>query len=243
MNPFDSINNGYSFFETGASKSDRPFPKRIENHLSQLNDFVLQDGYPCIGAQASIHSKKICMGVFNRMQTDKTVKNLAYGLFEYLTSVKESKSQFLSYIAVFPEDEFATELEFEQSLWKLLNALHALQKDYFDWDSAVSKEPENPDFSYSFGGEAFFLVGLHPKASRKARRFPVPAVAFNLHSQFEQLREKGRYDIMKKAIRQNELAFQGSINPMLADHGKGLEARQYSGRKVENNWKCPFKQK
>ncbi|WP_373516564.1 YqcI/YcgG family protein [Pricia sp.] len=87
----------------------------------------------------------------------------------------------------------------------------------------------------------FFLVGLHPKASRKARRFHVPAIAFNLHSQFEQLRKKGRYEIMKNAIRQNEMEFQGSINPMLPDHGKDLEARQYSGRNVTDTWVCPFK--
>jgi hypothetical protein len=99
----------------------------------------------------------------------------------------------------------------------------------------------NTDFSYSFGGEAFFLVGLHPKSSRKARRFHVPAIAFNLHAQFEVLREKGRYEIMKQAIRQNEIEFQGSINPMLYDHGEGLEAAQYSGRKVASNWECPFK--
>jgi hypothetical protein len=27
---------------------------------------------------------------------------------------------------------------------------------------------------------------------------------------------------------------------MLKDHGQGLEAPQYSGREVDESWKCPF---
>ena len=51
----------------------------------------------------------------------------------------------------------------------------------------VSADPDNPHFSLSFGGEAFFVVGLHPDASRPARRFARPTMVFNLHDQFETL--------------------------------------------------------
>ncbi|MEM5583593.1 YqcI/YcgG family protein [Roseibium sp. AS2] len=30
---------------------------------------------------------------------------------------------------------------------------------------------------------------------------------------------------------------------MLSDYGDGSEARQYSGRQVGNDWKCPFEMK
>jgi len=33
---------------------------------------------------------------------------------------------------------------------------------------------------------------------------------------------------------------QGSLNPNLADFGERSEARQYSGREVEEHWRCPF---
>jgi len=46
---------------------------------------------------------------------------------------------------------------------------------------------------------------------------------------------------MKQAIRKRELNLQGSINPMLSDYGNASEARQYSGRVVEKDWRCPFK--
>ena len=92
----------------------------------------------------------------------------------------------------------------------------------------------------SFGGEAFFVVGLHPKSSRPARRFEAPAMVFNLHDQFERLREAGRYDKMRGAILDRDLKLAGSHNPMLSQHGTKSAARQYSGRAVDDGWQCPF---
>jgi FPC/CPF motif-containing protein YcgG len=45
---------------------------------------------------------------------------------------------------------------------------------------------------------------------------------------------------MKRVIRRQELALQGSINPMLAEFGELPESRQYSGRVVGQDWHCPF---
>ena len=36
-------------------------------------------------------------------------------------------------------------------------------------------------------------------------------------------------------------ALTGSRNPMLARHGEASEARQYSGRAVDEDWRCPFR--
>ncbi|MEO9891487.1 guanitoxin biosynthesis heme-dependent pre-guanitoxin N-hydroxylase GntA [Aurantibacter sp.] len=218
--------------------------KCFDNDLIEVQnfkDFILQENYPCIGATTSVNSRNICIGVFDEMFSDKTIENLYWGVNKYIETLSKRKSMYLTYIAIFPQNEFNDEIQFENGLWKLLSKLHNIDKNYFEWDSKVSNNPESTEFSYSLGGESFFLVGMHPKSSRKARRFHVPAIAFNLHSQFEHLRSKGRYEITKNAVRANEILFQGSINPMLADHGEGLEAKQYSGRLVENSWECPFK--
>ena len=92
----------------------------------------------------------------------------------------------------------------------------------------------------SFAGEAFFVVGLHPQASRPARRFETPALVFNLHDQFQVLREQQRYEKLRSAILTRDEQLAGSVNPMLARHGELSEARQYSGRIVGTDWKCPF---
>ncbi len=107
-------------------------------------------------------------------------------------------------------------------------------------DTRVSGDPGDPHFSLSFGGQAFFVVGLHPGASRPARRFSRPAMVFNLHDQFVRLREEGRYEKLRAAILDRDEALAGSVNPMLARHGDTSEARQYSGRAVGNDWECPF---
>ena len=104
----------------------------------------------------------------------------------------------------------------------------------------MSDDPDDPHFSLSFGGEGFFVVGLHPQASRPARRFQRPALVFNLHDQFEQLRASGRYDKLRSTIIDRDVALAGAPNPMLARHGTISEARQYSGRAVDNDWVCPF---
>ena len=73
-----------------------------------------------------------------------------------------------------------------------------------------------------------------------ARQSPFPAIVFNLHWQFEKLREMGNYQVVRDRIRQRDEELQGTINPMMEDFGEGSEAKQYSGRKVGKEWKCPF---
>ena len=123
-------------------------------------------------------------------------------------------------------------------LWKQLQLLH--EADDQEWDKSVSNDPENSNFSFSLAGKAFYMVGMHPHSSRKARQSPVPALAFNLHWQFEKLREMGTYQTVRDKIRERDTELQGDINPMLQDFGENSEARQYSGRKVDGDWKCPF---
>lgn len=239
-NPYIPTESIKSFID--LKKFDKEF--HFENEFKEIQrfkEFIKQDDYPCVGAHTSANSRNICFGIFDEMFDGRTTENLAWGLNRYIETLQERKSMYLTYVALFPENAYEGEVDFEDGLWRLLSDLHRIDKKYFDWDSNVSSDPESEFFSYSFSGESFFIVGMHPKSSRKARRFHIPAIAFNLHSQFEGLRSKGRYETMKKAIRNNEMIFQGSINPMLADHGEGHEAKQYSGRAVDNSWKCPFK--
>jgi len=118
--------------------------------------------------------------------------------------------------------------------------LHELDRQHYDWDKAVSSDPESPNFSFSFAETGFFVVGLHPASSRISRRFGWATLIFNAHSQFDRLRELNKFERMRVMIRARDLKLQGSLNPNLSDFGKQSEARQYSGRAVEKDWKCPF---
>ena len=134
-----------------------------------------------------------------------------------------------------------SESAFEAALWQRLRAIHAIDRREHAWDASVSDDPASAHFSMSVGGKAFYVVGLHPDASRGARRFQCPALVFNLHGQFEQLRADGRYVKLRQAIVRRDVAYAGSANPMLAAHGENSEARQYSGRVVGPDWQCPFR--
>lgn len=148
---------------------------------------------------------------------------------------------FRTMVVLFEEPGALSETEFEAHLWARAQSL----SDKDEWignraNPSVSADPEDPHFSLSFAGEAFFVVGLHPNASRPARRFATPAMVFNLHDQFEVLREQQRYEKLRASILARDEALAGSINPMLARHGETSEARQYSGRAVGADWKCPY---
>lgn len=235
-NPF-LVPNENRFYIDAHQKPEREGDLGL---ISDFSEFVLQKGYPCVGAQAAVNGNTYATGVFDNMEDKDTPKYLAYGLIEYLNAMANAPSDFLTYIAIFPDSKFENELSFEMGLWKLLDRLQAEDRKHFEWNPAYSKNPADSSFTFSFGKQGFFIVGLHPNSSRKARRFKYPALAFNLQRQFDALREKRRFGVMSKAIRKREIRFQGSVNPMLADYGEGLQAPQYSGRQVPRDWKCPF---
>jgi FPC/CPF motif-containing protein YcgG len=128
-----------------------------------------------------------------------------------------------------------TERRFESSMWSQLWRLHKLDVIAGNLPADdVSNDTDSPQFSLSMAGHPFFLIGLHPHASRLARRFSHPVMVFNSHRQFEKLKNDGRFEKMQTATRTRDIELQGSMNPNLADFGDASEARQYSGRKVED---------
>ena len=146
--------------------------------------------------------------------------------------------KFATLIAVFESPSDLQPSAFEALLWQQLQQLH--DADEAPWDNAVSSNPDNPHFSFSFPRTAFFIVGLHPASDRLSRRFPWPALVFNPHAQFERLRAEDRWERMQHVNRAREIQLQGAINPVLRDFGKESEARQYSGCPVEASWRAPF---
>ena len=145
---------------------------------------------------------------------------------------------FSAFVASFIEPTPGNEAQFEELLWSTLQQVNGL--DARPWAHGRCADPESPEFSFSFAGTGYFIVGLHAGSSRLARRFAWPTLVFNPHRQFDRLKADGRYGRFQQAIRTRDLALQGTMNPMLSDFGEASEARQYSGRSVANGWQCPF---
>lgn len=211
--------------------------KKIELK-NKFEKFILDNDHPCIMAKTVFSMDQVELHSYSDFGTLATARKILADLEKYLSEYDFESNDFKTFIAVFPESPIYSEIGFEKVLWKQLENLHKL--DEKDWDSAVSEDPESEHFSFSLNGKAFYIVGMHPGASRKARQSPYATIAFNLHWQFEKLREMGSYETVRDRIRDRDMELQGSINPMLQDFGADSEARQYSGRKVEKDWKCPF---
>lgn len=213
-----------------------------ESSLSdQFRSFIHQASFPCVGAKSALAKGTLNIHVARDLRSNWDDRYIYAGLEHVIASYRKNRSVFRSFAVVFKGPETLSERSFEQYLWERAESL--TNKD--TWlgaprDPSVSEDPDDPHFSLSFAGEAFFIVGLHPRASRPARRFARPVLVFNLHDQFEQLREQGRYEKMRETIINRDIDLAGSENPMLARHGTISEARQYSGRQVDSDWTCPF---
>lgn len=197
--------------------------------------------FPCVGAKAALGKAQIEVHVARDLTSAWDDLPLYRHLRQFAESYTRRRRLFSSFAVVFDGPVTLDEAGFEHHLWARLQSLH--DKDIWHHqrhDPRVDADPSSPHFGMSFGGEAFFVVGLHPRASRIARRFPHPTLVFNLHDQFERLRRDGRYQPMRDTILTRDVALSGSINPMLATHGSVSEARQYSGRLVDASWQCPF---
>ena len=219
--------------QTLAHDPDRRRPLEV---VGALETMVLHPDYPCLGARSVFNRDRATVVALGAMATHDATTRLHDALRDFGRDTDQGAG-FASLVAVFPDTTIDDEAHFESLLWRQLEQLHEV--DHQRWNPQVSDDPGNPHFAFSVAGTAYFVVGLHPAASRIARRTPLPTLVFNLHQQFEDLRASDRFERMRDTIRRRDSALQGDVNPMVADHGAGSEARQYSGRAVPTDWTAP----
>ena len=207
-----------------------------EDIAAALGEMVAHPDYPCLGARSVFRRDAARVLVLPDLG-DASVGTLAGHLRDFATT-HDGRPELASFLAVFRSPVPSSEAEFESALWSVLQRLH--DGDTERWAADVASDPADPRFAFSIGGTPYFIVGLHPAASRIARRAPVPTIVFNLHRQFERLRSEDTFARMRTAIRRRDERLQGSVNPMVDDYGSASAARQYSGRAVEAQWRAPF---
>jgi uncharacterized protein len=213
---------------------------RMEYVHDSFRALVLNSRFSCVGAKAAVGSGSYRVGHYGTLGSREAAAGLARDLFSFVEEQAEMEGDFSTFVASFEEPTAVDEEAFERLLWEQLQRLHEEDRRYHRWDPSVSEDPEDPKFAFSFAERAFFVVGLHPASSRFARRFAWPTLVFNAHQQFHRLREEGGYGRMQEVIRSRERNLQGTLNPNLGDFGVRSEARQYSGRPAEADWRCPL---
>lgn len=214
-----------------------PIPEQV------LSSFIANKDFPCVGAKSALNKSRLRFVQAGAMGSPSAAQAVVKRLYAFAEEFDHPGTVPTSLVATF-EPMSTSEVDFEQRLWAQLSTMHAYDHARgYPWDRSVSNDAERHEFSFSIGERAYFVVGLHPGASRLARRAPVPCLIFNFHQQFEALKASGKYQSMQTAIRARDIALQGSVNPVLSRFGESSEARQYSGRAVEQSWACPFQAK
>jgi FPC/CPF motif-containing protein YcgG len=248
VNPFSDelarANSTYAAFRDGklvrVLQPEQPVTPLAEFVHDSLRALVLNPKFSCVGAKAAFRRNTYRFSVYSDMASPEATAGLAHDLWTFVQEQPGFGSDFATFAASFEGPMVADEHEWERLVWAQLQRLHELDRRYYAWDSSVSSDPDAANFSFSVAGQAFFVVGLHGASSRWARRFAWPTLVFNAHHQFARLRAQGKFARMRDVIRTRDLLLQGSLNANLSDFGDRSEARQYSGRPVEPDWRCPF---
>lgn len=209
-----------------------------EDFLALVND----PAFPCVGAKSAAARGMLSIVQARSLTSAWDDLRIHRALLEWSWRYRSEEGGLRSLAVIFDGPEDLDERAFEDAMWDRLQSF----ADKDAWlgqtpDARVSGDPDDPHFSLSFGGQAYFVVGLHPQASRPARRFRRPAMVFNLHDQFERLRAEGKFEGMRAKIIARDVALAGTPNPMLERHGDASAARQFSGRAVDDDWRCPFR--
>ena len=246
VNPFDSELSraesnycrpeGTHLLQDGVRRPS-PLTEFVHNGLLAL---VLDEHFTCVGAKAALRQGGYRFGLYGALGSTAATAGLARDLFTFLSERATFNTTFVTYVASFSGPPPPDEATFEHDLWATLQQLHELDAPFHDWDRRVSSDTDDPHFGFSFAETALFVVGLHAASSRATRRFAWPTLVFNPHDQFERLRSNGQFERFQEVIRAADRALDGSTNPMLANFGERSEAAQYSGRNVDEQWRCPF---
>lgn len=226
---------------TGLIRYDgrAPAPMALDVHAA-FRAMLHDPDFPCVGAKSVMNQGSYRFGLYQQLASPEATAGLALDLLQFRREMDQMIGDFHSYVASFLEPKVQTALDFEKLLWKQLKQLHELDKQYFDWNPEVSSDGDDSAFSFSFGGGAYFIVGLSPANKRWARHFSWPTLVFNDHFQFERLRDENRFDRLRNVIRERDDRLHGSANLELKDYGDvHSEARQYAGRQVSEAWRCP----
>ena len=223
---------------------DQLLAENISNENEIIADdfiaFLNNEEFPCVAAKAALSKDQIKFLVADHMACPKDDQSILSFLYNFIDQYRLSETQFHSACVIFKNPFPVYEKMFDQLLWMRLQALSDLDALKYDHDKRVSSDPSSPEFSFSLKEEAFYVIGMSPASSRDARHFKYPALVFNAHAQFEQLRSLNRYEKLKNIVRKKDMELSGSINPMLEDFGKSSEVHQYSGMQHDSSWKCPL---
>ncbi len=181
--------------------------------IEEYKEFIANKDFACVAAKAALARQQIHGMVAGHMACPKDDRAILNFLYQFVDTYRNSAEMYHSAVVIFEPMHVANEQMFDNLLWQRLQALSRLDAQTHGYDPRVDADPASPNFSFSLKEEAFFIIGLHPGSSRMARQFEYPALVFNPHQQFQQLKETQKYQSLKKVVRKRDVGVIGVYKP------------------------------
>lgn len=239
ITPAGAVTSSYNRLVDGRLTQARPAEQDADAlaHLvhNQFRTLMLSESYPCLGGSAAVRKGNYALGVYPSLGSTEAIGHCVEDLVGFLDEHPVASHPVAAMVAVFDGPVHAEEAGFEQSLWAQLQGMRQLDGARPGSTATGPVSVTEDDEGFVFSGRPFFVVGLHPAASRWARRFAWPTLVFNSLTHDEYLRRKGQYERMQTKIRERDARLQGSVNPAV----DLPQVAQFSGRMVGPDWQCP----
>lgn len=206
-------------------------PKTETEQYQLLKETIEKPEFPCIFAQAAFAKETYTYREFGQLSQEKTAAEVCQAMYEAAQSrapINGKSLAFPTFIAAFSPGDYsdgATAAKVLFTLFKNMRA-HDIQAG-FEWASGVSNDVTHELFSFSIGGEAYFIPFFFPFAIAPARKTAHTYLVFNSHQTFEVLRQKGLFDKFRKLIRERQIKQYGKVPELLCDFAQGQEFPQY----------------
>ncbi|WP_082711693.1 YqcI/YcgG family protein [Burkholderia singularis] len=174
---------------------------------------------------------------------DAMIENLGSVLTKYIETAR-GLGKITSFLAFFKlDDSLKTVEEYETWFWSILQRLH--DSDQKEWPFDIPQNPYDPNWAFSFGGQAFFIVCFTPAhITRKSRYCEKPLIIFQPRWIFDGLEGDTPAGIaVRQAIRDAVAVYDNMpASKKLTSYGEGLDWEQYFLPDVNQSAydKCPM---
>ena len=140
---------------------------------------IIEPDFPCVGAKSALATDNLRILRARNLNSAANDVAIHLELLQWSRKYRDEPEGLRSLAVIFDGPAKMSERQFERAMWERIQSF--ADKDARlgqPYDSAVSPDPADPHFSLSFGGSAFFVVGLHPLASRPAPALSAPSSGF-----------------------------------------------------------------
>ena len=206
------IYSNYAAFRGGRlvllSKDEEPGLLARFVH-SQFRALILDAPFPCVGARAAFGQDTYRFGMYPEMASAAATAGLYQDLRAFVAE-QPSIGDFATFVASFTGPNPEDWRYFDLRIRRQLQGLHDM--DTHDDGRRLRADAESLRSSFSFAGQAFFLVEFYAASPHWAHRFAWPTLVFNPRRQFDSLRERGKFERFRQVIQARERALHESIN-------------------------------